>query len=111
MESFSPSKVQVRQGWPATLAQDLLEADRHTALAGPHHPAEFAERLYACEALQPPDGNGRHLDPIEPYSLQWFLDIENHRHSRQGRWIPRLLEFAKHRGETLLGLGHGLGTD
>ena len=31
--------------------------------------------------------------------------------SRQGRWIPRLLEFAKHSGETLLGLGNGLGTD
>src|SRR5262249_47481325 len=30
---------------------------------------------------------------------------------RQGRWIPRLLEFAKHSGETLLGLGNGLGTD
>ena len=33
------------------------------------------------------------------------------RHNRQGRWIPRLLEFAKHGGETLLGLGNGLGTD
>ncbi len=47
----------------------------------------------------------------EPYSLQWFLDIENQRHSRHARWIPKLLEFAKHSGETLLGLGHGLGTD
>src|SRR5262249_43087432 len=26
-------------------------------------------------------------------------------------WIPRLLEFSKHGGETLLGLGNGLGTD
>jgi ubiquinone/menaquinone biosynthesis C-methylase UbiE len=50
-------------------------------------------------------------DSVEPYSLQWFLAIENQRHGRQGRWIPRLLEFAKHRGDTLLGLGHGLGTD
>jgi SAM-dependent methyltransferase len=48
---------------------------------------------------------------VEPYTLQWFLDIENQRHGRQGRWIPRLLEFAKHPGETLLGLGDGLGTD
>jgi ubiquinone/menaquinone biosynthesis C-methylase UbiE len=47
----------------------------------------------------------------EPYTLQWFLSIENRRHGRQGRWIPRLLEFAKHSGETLLGLGNGLGTD
>ena len=27
------------------------------------------------------------------------------------RWIPKLLEFAKHSGEKLLGVGHGLGTD
>src|SRR5262249_46470476 len=47
----------------------------------------------------------------EPYTLQWFLDIEHQRHGREGRWLPRLLEFAKHRGDTLLGLGDGLGTD
>lgn len=76
---------------------------------GPHQPAEFARRLYAYEALstsEPP------TEPVaEPYSLQWFLDIENHRHGRRGRWIPRLLEFGKHSGDTLLGLGNGLGTD
>jgi len=43
--------------------------------------------------------------------LEWFLNIENRRHRRQGRWIPHLLEFSKHSGETLLGLGSGLGTD
>jgi ubiquinone/menaquinone biosynthesis C-methylase UbiE len=47
----------------------------------------------------------------EPYTLQWFLSIENQRYGRHGRWIPRLLEFAKHSSETLLGLGPGLGTD
>ncbi|OAI54087.1 hypothetical protein AYO44_15465 [Planctomycetaceae bacterium SCGC AG-212-F19] len=100
------------ESWTAMLSQDLLDPDRGHALAGPHHPAAFAERLYACEALKPATAasNG-HEEVAEPYSLQWFLDIENHRHGRQGRWIPRLLEFAKHPGETLLGLGHGLGTD
>jgi SAM-dependent methyltransferase len=80
-------------------------------LRGPHHPREFAQKLYAFEALQPPAGGPQLALEAEPYSLQWFLDIESHRHSRHGRWIPKLLEFAKHSGETLLGLGHGLGTD
>jgi SAM-dependent methyltransferase len=80
------------------------------ALRGPHHPREFAQKLYAFEALQPPAAPTP-VAETEPYSLQWFLDIERHRHSRHGRWIPKLLEFAKHSGETLLGLGHGLGTD
>ncbi|MBM4071552.1 MAG: methyltransferase domain-containing protein [Planctomycetes bacterium] len=82
-------------------------------VSGPHYPLEFARRLFAQESLHPffssahTGGEGE----VEPYSLQWFLNIENQRHSKHGRWIPRLLEFAKHSGETLLGLGHGLGTD
>jgi ubiquinone/menaquinone biosynthesis C-methylase UbiE len=111
MNRFNPGNVQVSENWPVTLAQDLLEADRHTGLPGPHQPADFADRLYACEALKPVACGSLHDEIAEPYSLQWFLDIENQRHGRQGRWIPRLLEFSKHSGDTLLGLGHGLGTD
>jgi ubiquinone/menaquinone biosynthesis C-methylase UbiE len=39
------------------------------------------------------------------------LSVEQQRHHRRARWIPRLLEFAKHSGETVLGVGNGLGTD
>src|SRR5205085_6316223 len=77
----------------------------------PHHPREFAQKLYHFESLQPQATSAPPPVQSEPYSLQWFLDIENQRHSRHARWIPKLLEFAKHSGETLLGLGHGLGTD
>src|SRR5262249_42505729 len=75
----------------------------------PPQPAEVADHLYAREALQS-SPRGRVRERPEPYTLQWFLDIEGQRHGRQGRWLPRLLEFAKHSGETLLGLGDGLGT-
>jgi len=109
MEGPYPSKPQLWEGWASTLAQDLLEAEHQRCAPGPHHPAEFAQRLYACEALKSPALPAE--EAAEPYSLQWFLDIETQRHGRQGRWIPKLLEFAKHPGETLLGLGHGLGTD
>ena len=80
-------------------------------LQGPHNPNEFAQKLYSLESLQPQPVRQRGPYQLEPYSLQWFLDIENQRHSKHGRWIPKLLEFAKHSGEKLLGLGHGLGTD
>ncbi len=43
--------------------------------------------------------------------MQWYLEVEELRHNRQGRWLPSLLEFGKHAGERLLGLGHGLGSD
>src|SRR5262245_26198989 len=65
---------------------------------GPHNPRDFAQRLFAYEALNAP--LSRKDGDAEPYSLEWFLNIENQRHSKHGRWIPKLLEFAKHAGET-----------
>ncbi len=78
---------------------------------GPHLPHQFARKLHAIESLGPLAEVRAAAADTQPYSLQWFLDIENKRHSKHGRWIPKLLEFSKHDGETLLGLGHGLGTD
>ncbi len=78
---------------------------------GSANPGTFAERLYEAETLDGTYGSAAPAGVSEPYTLQWFLEIESRRHGRRGRWIPRLLEFAKHGGETLLGLGHGLGTD
>jgi SAM-dependent methyltransferase len=103
---------------PAVVLQAIFgspESDTQEAkvepLPGPHNPQEFAQKLYSMESLQPAALRGRSAEAPEPYSLQWFLDIEDQRHSRHGKWIPKLLEFAKHRGEKLLGVGHGLGTD
>jgi SAM-dependent methyltransferase len=111
MEGSYPSKLRVWEGWTAAMVHDLPEPQGGHALSGPHNPAEFANRLYAWEALNPAVAGPRGGEGAEPYSLQWFLNIEHQRHGRQGRWIPRLLEFARHPGETLLGLGNGLGTD
>jgi ubiquinone/menaquinone biosynthesis C-methylase UbiE len=117
MEQSYPGQLRLWEG-PATAAEQELfpwaeESPQPASLtyAGPHNPADFAHRLFAYESLNPPAPMARFEELVEPYSLQWFLNIEKQRHSRQGRWIPRLLEFAKHSGETLLGLGHGLGTD
>jgi SAM-dependent methyltransferase len=104
------------RGWtsPDVAVAELFgvpDDDAATPLKGPHHPREFAQKLFAYEALQPSTLPPRpDLEP-EPFSLQWFLNIQSQRHSKHARWIPKLLEFAKHPGERLLGLGHGLGTD
>jgi SAM-dependent methyltransferase len=71
-------------------------------------PASLAEELAAQEVLR---ASATSREPIEPLSLQWFQDLQAIRHSRQGHWIPRLLEFTRHSGERLLGLGGGLGSD
>ncbi|HXG11156.1 MAG TPA: class I SAM-dependent methyltransferase [Gemmataceae bacterium] len=106
MENSYSRKLHLWEGW----SQAVLRDPSPGSPAGPSDPAEFAQRLYLCESLEPAPPP-RTEEGVEPYTLQWFLDIENQRHGGRGRWIPRLLEFAKHSGETLLGLGDGLGTD
>jgi ubiquinone/menaquinone biosynthesis C-methylase UbiE len=95
----------------AIFGRPELESESKQAFQGPHNAREFARKLYSLESLQPAPMRQSVQEKLEPYSLQWFLDIENQRHSKHGRWIPKLLEFAKHSSEKLLGLGHGLGTD
>ncbi len=89
----------------------LPDSEPAGAWKGPHQPREFAQKLFAYEALQPPLLPPRPERQAEPFSLQWFLDVQRQRHSKHARWIPKLMEFAKHSGERLLGVGHGLGTD
>jgi SAM-dependent methyltransferase len=77
----------------------------------PLPPLDAAHQLYLTESLKPPSSWPATRSELEPFSLPWFLEIEQLRYGRYGRWIPRLLEFNKHAGERLLGLGRGLGTD
>ncbi len=107
-DSYS-SKVRVWEGWmPALLKGPLSPPPGERSLSGLSPPNDFAERLYAAEVLHT---DWRPRDRAEAFSLQWYLEAEGLRYGKQGGWIPRLLEFSKHGGETLLGLGTGLGTD
>ena len=104
------------RGWtsPHVAVEELFglpDNDEHAPYAGPHQPREFAHKLFVYESLKPAAARTRQEIEPEPFSLQWFLNIQSQRHSRYARWIPKLMEFAKHSGERLLGLGHGLGTD
>ena len=101
------SPLKLWEGWTTALAEGSSSpsSDSISATSLVNEPAED---LFAREAFQL---RRRHRPGAEPYTLQWFLDAETARHSRQGWWMPRLLEFAKHRGERLLGIGGGLGTD
>jgi ubiquinone/menaquinone biosynthesis C-methylase UbiE len=110
MEGSYPGKLRIWGGWTTAVQDPPLPAPDRAPVAASNG-TEFAERLYASETLNPALASRRPEEGTEPYSLQWFLNIENQRHTRQGRWIPRLMEFAKHSGETLLGVGNGLGTD
>jgi SAM-dependent methyltransferase len=107
MADSCSSKLQLWEGWAPAFTEGggpaLAGYDAPLALAHP-------DQLFAAEALGPA-ASYRTGDAAGPYSLQWYLDAENLRLHRYARWIPSALEFTKHVGEVLLGLGPGLGTD
>jgi SAM-dependent methyltransferase len=108
MDGPSAAHLRIWSGWMGA-NRGALGAAAPVAATRPQLPYSLATEFYFSESMA--TRRPRDLGSIEPYSLQWFLTIEHQRHLRQARWIPKLLEFAKHSGETLLGLGTGLGTD
>lgn len=79
-------------------------------LYAPDSAEATAYELAARELLRPVAGPGGGRE-LEPYSRAWFEEVEQKRYSRAGEWLPRVLEFSRHRDESLLMLGPGLGSD
>lgn len=110
MDDSYPNKLQVWRGGTSAVGRPFATAPpAGVPLPGPTN--DVADRLHAHEALHLPGARHRRAAAAEPCTLQWFLEAEEVRHGRNGRWIPRILEFTKHSGERLLGIGRGLGTD
>lgn len=68
------------------------------------HVLACRELLRPVEALS----NRRGLDP---FSRSWFEELEIKRYARNGAWLPRVLEFSRHAGESLVMFRPGLGSD
>jgi SAM-dependent methyltransferase len=108
MPDTSQGQLRIWEGSRPAVARPPGASLPNVAPAGDSALLALASVLAQQEVLRGPV-QGR--DPVEPLSLQWYLDLENLRHRRQGQWIPSLLEFGKHAGERLLGLGAALGSD
>ncbi len=87
-----------------------LEQRVPAATVGPQAERDRAEWL-ACQETWRPHPSRRPTSDHEPYSLPWYEEIERRRYSRHGHWIPKFFEFNRHRGDQVLCLGDGLGTD
>lgn len=66
------------------------------------------DQYILLETYRSTDRKAAHLEPFTP---EWFARLEQKRYSRHGAWLPRLLEFGKHPGEHVVGIGCGVGTD
>ena len=58
------------------------------------------------------DPAGSHYVSQAPlHTKEWFLEAERHRYGSYAPWMPDVMEFDRHAGETLLEIGGGMGTD
>jgi len=55
---------------------------------------------------------GSNLAPLPPAGTDaWYQNLRQKRHERHAKWLVPILEFSKHPGERVLGLGRTLGSD
>lgn len=52
-------------------------------------------------------GHGR----LQPFSDEWYAELERKRYARHGGWLAKALELGRHPGEPILLLHPGLGSD
>ncbi|MSR30151.1 MAG: methyltransferase domain-containing protein [Gemmataceae bacterium] len=71
-------------------------------------PHAVSLKLFWKEALRKP---GKNYTLPMAQSQEWYGLAERLRYGHHGNWVPQLMEFDKHGGEQVLGLGTGLGTD
>ncbi|MFO0805021.1 MAG: methyltransferase domain-containing protein [Gemmataceae bacterium] len=72
----------------------------------PHDPLILANR----ELIRPPTHRRGH-HRLEPFSPEWYAELEAKRYSRHGRWLESALEIDRHPGEPILLLNPGVGSD
>lgn len=53
----------------------------------------------------------QYVKDAEENTLDWYLEAERYRYQVYGPWMHKVMEFSEHRGEKVLEIGAGLGTD
>jgi ubiquinone/menaquinone biosynthesis C-methylase UbiE len=53
----------------------------------------------------------QYADETMEGSLEWYLQVENHRYGSYAPWMHKVMEFGLHGNEKVLEIGAGLGTD
>lgn len=86
------------------------DASTPQPFAVPEPPRPDGHLAATRELIRPPSvRRARH--ECEPYSDEWFEELELKRYQRHGAWIERALEFGRHPDQSVLVLGPGAGTD
>ena len=85
-----------------------------TAAPAVHQPRVETGDRYKDEVQRQWDNDpaGSHyVKAAEPHTLRWFEEAEAYRYGEYAPWMAETMEFAGHRGERVLEIGGGMGTD
>ena len=88
------------------------------ATAGVERPPEV-ERVQTGDAYKEEVQNQWNNNPVgshyakvaQPHTLEWYQEVEQYRYGEYAPWMFEVMEFGRHRGEAVLEIGGGLGTD
>ena len=53
----------------------------------------------------------QYVKNADVHTLDWYLEVQRHRHQEYAPWMPEVMEFSEHSDKQLLEIGAGLGTD
>jgi ubiquinone/menaquinone biosynthesis C-methylase UbiE len=92
---------------------------RVPASAPADHASPVVSRIETGDAYKDQVQNQWNNNPVgsqyvrhaQKHTLEWFLEVEAHRYGEYAPWMPEVMEFARHRGEKVLEIGGGMGTD
>lgn len=92
-------------------AWEVVPLPRPAVVPEPGPDPSEAERLAGRDVWRVGPSSKPAGGDLEPLSRDWYLHLDAKRYRRHGRWVPAMLEFTRHAGETLLAVGDGLGLD
>jgi glycosyltransferase involved in cell wall biosynthesis/ubiquinone/menaquinone biosynthesis C-methylase UbiE len=89
------------------------------AAAAADGPIPSVERVETGDAYKEEVQNQWNNNPVgshyakvtRRHTLEWYQEIEQYRYGEYAPWMFELMEFARHRGDAVLEIGGGLGTD
>jgi glycosyltransferase involved in cell wall biosynthesis/ubiquinone/menaquinone biosynthesis C-methylase UbiE len=96
-------------------AGKFIHTDRGHPDRGQPHLKEIATAdAYKSETQKQWNNNpcgSQYVKNADKHTLDWYREVEDYRYQVYAPWMPHTMEFAMHKGQQVLEIGGGLGTD
>jgi glycosyltransferase involved in cell wall biosynthesis/ubiquinone/menaquinone biosynthesis C-methylase UbiE len=109
----------IRRPTPAVAAIEAVAVPAPVPAGVAVEPAREIERVETGDAYKDQVQEQWNNNPVGSHyakttarrTLEWYLEVEQYRYRDYAPWMFEVMEFGKHRGDSVLEIGGGLGTD